>query len=102
MSIVFTFFRVPKGERMRKTKISKELGSICKKIFDHSGEEGLKKFLQSAGKDLPPVKLTKKEMQYLKGGNDIVSDSEAVLGGISFDVDAAVIKSLRIGRKLSL
>lgn len=62
---------------MSPKKLSKEeqlkfdtLTGILKKIYENCGEESLKSFLASGGKDLPPVKLSPNEMKFISGGAD--------------------------------
>jgi len=47
---------------------NKTLTGILKKVYDAGGEPALVAFIETKGKDLPAIKLTKKEMEFLKAG----------------------------------
>ena len=63
--------------------------SIINKIHKVGGDEALKRFFDSKGEDFPPIKLTSREMEFLKGGKFLdwakrhLRDIIDIVGGIS-------------------
>ncbi len=57
---------------MNNSHITKEnealLSGLLKKIYDAGGEAALKEFISSKGESFPPMKVSNKELELLKGG----------------------------------
>ena len=75
----------------KKDKFTSEFISICKKVHKEYGDEGLDKMIKS--KSVPPVKLTKSEMQFLKGGSDAF---DAMASSISDSVDRSICGTITL------
>jgi len=60
-----------------------ELGTgILKKVYDAGGEPALVAFIKSNGSEMPPIKLTKKEMEFMGGGKAAKFDWDGFVGGV--------------------
>ena len=73
------------SQKLKPSKEVKELFTgICKKVYDVGGEPAVKIFFESKFKEFPPLKLSKKEMEFLSGGKGKVSiddfDAGALVG----------------------
>jgi len=46
-----------------------ELGTgILRKVYDAGGEDALVTFIKSNGREMPPIKLTNRELEFMSGG----------------------------------